>query len=120
MKVLCNMADSFIYLVSRMGVTGATGTLNSALPALIQRVKELSGNVPVAVGFGISTREHFLSVTSIADGAVIGSQLITILDDVLSDRPPGQSRTIAHRLHKERLPVRLMRQWRRTQSSSLL
>ncbi|GFG06222.1 tryptophan synthase [Aspergillus udagawae] len=80
MKVLCNMADSFIYLVSRMGVTGATGTLNSDLPSLIQRVKELSGNVPVAVGFGISTREHFLRVTSIADGAVIGSQVITTLD----------------------------------------
>ncbi|KAF7588960.1 tryptophan synthetase [Aspergillus hancockii] len=79
MKTLCSMADSFIYLVSRMGVTGATGSLNSELPALIQHVKELSGNVPVAVGFGISTREHFLSVTSIADGAVIGSQVITIL-----------------------------------------
>lgn len=79
MKALCKMADSFIYLVSRMGVTGATGTLNSELPALIKRVKELSGNVPVAVGFGISTREHFLSVTSIADGAVIGSQVITVL-----------------------------------------
>lgn len=87
MKVLCNMADSFIYLVSRMGVTGATGTLNDGLPALIQRVKELSGNVPVAVGFGISTREHFLSVTSIADGAVIGSQVITVLNDA----PAGQA-----------------------------
>ncbi|KAJ5569822.1 tryptophan synthase beta chain [Penicillium hispanicum] len=87
MKLLCGMADSFIYLVSRMGVTGATGTLNSDLPALIKRVKELSGNVPVAVGFGISTREHFLSVTSIADGAVIGSQVIT----VLGDAPAGQA-----------------------------
>ncbi|EAW15618.1 tryptophan synthase beta chain [Aspergillus fischeri NRRL 181] len=87
MKVLCNMADSFIYLVSRMGVTGATGTLNADLPALIRRVKELSGNIPVAVGFGISTREHFLSVTSIADGAVIGSQVITILDNA----PAGQA-----------------------------
>ncbi|KAF4167598.1 hypothetical protein CNMCM6936_004862 [Aspergillus lentulus] len=87
MKTLCNMADSFIYLVSRMGVTGATGTLNANLPALIQRVKELSGNISVAVGFGISTREHFLSVTSIADGAVIGSQVITILDDA----PAGQA-----------------------------
>jgi tryptophan synthase len=87
MKTLCTMADSFIYLVSRMGVTGATGTLNSELPTLIQRVKELSGNVPVAVGFGISTREHFLSVTSIADGAVIGSQVIT----VLGDAPAGQA-----------------------------
>lgn len=81
MKTLCQMADSFIYLVSRMGVTGATGTLNSELPTLIKRVKDLSGNVPVAVGFGISAREHFLSVTSIADGAVIGSQVITVLND---------------------------------------
>ncbi|KAE8407176.1 tryptophan synthase beta subunit-like PLP-dependent enzyme [Aspergillus pseudonomiae] len=87
MKALCSMADSFIYLVSRMGVTGATGTLNTELPALIQRVKGLSGNVPVAVGFGISTREHFLGVTSIADGAVIGSQVINIL----ADAPAGQA-----------------------------
>ncbi|KAE8338527.1 hypothetical protein BDV24DRAFT_137904 [Aspergillus arachidicola] len=87
MKALCSMADSFIYLVSRMGVTGATGTLNTELPALIQRVKSLSGNVPVAVGFGISTRDHFLSVTSIADGAVIGSQVINIL----ADAPAGQA-----------------------------
>ncbi|KAJ5341747.1 hypothetical protein N7541_010871 [Penicillium brevicompactum] len=87
MKTLCQMADSFIYLVSRMGVTGATGTLNSELPTLIHKVKDLSGNVPVAVGFGISTREHFLSVTSIADGAVIGSQAIT----VLSNAPAGQA-----------------------------
>ncbi|KAL5357258.1 tryptophan synthase beta subunit-like PLP-dependent enzyme [Aspergillus floccosus] len=87
MKALCNMADSFIYLVSRMGVTGATGTLNSDLPTLIQRVKELSGNIPVAVGFGISTRDHFISVTSIADGAVIGSQVITILENA----PAGQA-----------------------------
>jgi len=87
MKTLCNMADSFIYLISRMGVTGAMGTLNSELPALIKRVKELSGNVPVVVGFGISTREHFLSVTSIAEGAVIGSQVITVLEDA----PSGQA-----------------------------
>ncbi|KAJ5139289.1 uncharacterized protein N7515_004137 [Penicillium bovifimosum] len=80
MKTLCEIADSFIYLVSRMGVTGATGTLNTELPALIKHVKELSGNVPVAVGFGISTREHFLSVTSIADGGVIGSQIINVLN----------------------------------------
>lgn len=87
MKILCGIADSFIYLVSRMGVTGATGSLNADLPTLIKRVKELSSNVPVAVGFGISTREHFKSVTSVADGAVIGSQIIA----VLADAPAGQA-----------------------------
>jgi tryptophan synthase len=86
MKLLCKLADSFIYVVSRMGVTGATGTLSSGLPALLKRVKEYSGDKPAAIGFGVSTREHFLSVTDIADGVVIGSQIVT----TLADAAPGQ------------------------------
>lgn len=86
MKLLCKIADSFIYVVSRMGVTGATGTLNAALPELLERVHIYSNNVPAAVGFGVSTREHFLSVSNIAEGVVIGSQIIT----TLADAPAGQ------------------------------
>ncbi|KAF4636824.1 hypothetical protein G7Y89_g1249 [Cudoniella acicularis] len=86
MKLLCKLADSFIYVVSRMGVTGATGTLNTGLPDLLRRVKEYSGNKPAAVGFGVSTRDHFLSVAKIADGVVIGSQIVT----TLSEAPSGQ------------------------------
>lgn len=77
MKILCQLADSFIYVVSRQGVTGALGTLNANLPALLERVKKYSGNKPAAVGFGVSTRDHFLSVASIADGVVVGSQIVT-------------------------------------------
>lgn len=62
-----------------MGVTGATGTLNANLPQLLKRIKQYSGNVPTAVGFGVSTREHFLNVASMSDGVVIGSQIITTL-----------------------------------------
>ncbi|CAI4219705.1 unnamed protein product [Parascedosporium putredinis] len=79
MKILCQLADSFIYVVSRMGVTGATGSLNSNLPELLARVKQYSGGKPAAVGFGVSTREHFVSVASLADGVVVGSQIITTL-----------------------------------------
>lgn len=86
MKLLCKIADSFIYVVSRMGVTGATGSMNAALPQLLDRVKALSGNVPAAVGFGVSTRDHFVSVGKIADGVVIGSQIIT----TLANAPAGQ------------------------------
>ncbi|KAK5303237.1 anthranilate synthase / indole-3-glycerol phosphate synthase [Exophiala xenobiotica] len=76
MKLLCKIADSFIYVVSRMGVTGATGTLNTKLPELLERVHQYSGGVPAAVGFGVSTRDHFLSVAQIAEGVVIGSQIV--------------------------------------------
>ena len=79
MRVLCKIADSFIYVVSRMGVTGATGTLNAALPQLLERVHKYSGNIPAAVGFGVSTRDHFLSVGKIAEGVVIGSQIVNVI-----------------------------------------
>jgi len=76
MKLLCGIADSFIYVVSRMGVTGATGALSSGLPKLLERVHQYSGGVPAAVGFGVSTREHFVEVGKVSEGVVIGSQII--------------------------------------------
>ncbi|PSS06727.1 hypothetical protein M430DRAFT_62245 [Amorphotheca resinae ATCC 22711] len=86
MKLLCKLADSFVYVVSRMGVTGVTGSMNAALPELLAKVKRYSGNVPAAVGFGVSRRDQFLSVAQIADGVVIGSQIIT----TLAEAPAGQ------------------------------
>ncbi|KAJ5584424.1 anthranilate synthase / indole-3-glycerol phosphate synthase [Penicillium hispanicum] len=87
MKLLSKIADSFIYVVSRMGVTGATGKLSANVPELLARVHEYSGNVPAALGFGVSTREHFLSVQEVAEGVVIGSQIIT----VVGQAPAGQA-----------------------------
>ncbi|KAL8760516.1 MAG: hypothetical protein Q9184_003314 [Pyrenodesmia sp. 2 TL-2023] len=86
MKLLCKIADSFIYVVSRMGVTGASDNLNKALPELLDRVHSYSNNVPAAVGFGVSTRQHFVDVGRIAEGVVIGSQIVT----TLANAPPGQ------------------------------
>jgi tryptophan synthase len=79
MRLLCQLADSFIYVVSRQGVTGASGTLNANLPELLSRVKKYSGNKPAAVGFGVSTRDHFVSLSTLADGVVVGSMIITTL-----------------------------------------
>ena len=86
MKLLCKIADSFIYVVSRMGVTGATGKLSSGLPELLDRVHRYSNNVPAAVGFGVSTHEHFVEVGKFAEGVVIGSQIVT----TLANAPAGQ------------------------------
>src|ERR1700761_2985952 len=79
MRILCQLADSFIYVVSRQGVTGALGTLNANLPELLARVKKYSGDKPAAVGFGVSTHDHFVSVANIADGVVVGSQIVTTI-----------------------------------------
>lgn len=79
MKILCQLADSFIYVVSRQGVTGALGHMSSKLPELVARVKKYSGNKPAAVGFGVSTSEHFQTVGALADGVVVGSQIVTTI-----------------------------------------
>ncbi|KAJ5088339.1 tryptophan synthase [Penicillium angulare] len=82
MKMLCGIADSFIYVASRMGVTGATEALDEGLETLLKRVHLYTGDgVPAAVGFGINTREHFEKVARIAEGVVIGSKIITVLRD---------------------------------------
>lgn len=86
MKLLCGIADSFIYVVSRMGVTGATGALSTGLPQLLEKVHKFSGGIPAAVGFGVSTREHFVEVGKVAEGVVIGSQIIS----TLRKAPAGQ------------------------------
>ncbi|TFY57007.1 hypothetical protein EVJ58_g7291 [Rhodofomes roseus] len=87
-EFLASIADSFIYVVSKMGTTGSsvTGTMNSALPDLISRVREYT-DIPLAVGFGVATREHFdLVADAGADGVVIGSRVI----NVIKNAPQGE------------------------------
>lgn len=64
-----------------MGTTGSslTGVINSELPELIDRVREFS-DIPIAVGFGIATREHFETVWQAgSDAVVVGSRIVSII-----------------------------------------
>ncbi|KAK6455084.1 tryptophan synthetase [Scheffersomyces xylosifermentans] len=81
LKVLGEIADSFIYVVSKMGTTGASSTVSTGISELCGRVRKFAGSTPLAVGFGVSTREHFLTVGEDADGVVIGSKIITLLGE---------------------------------------
>jgi len=74
-KKLASLADSFIYCVSINGITGERLELPPHLPAFITRVRKVT-KLPLAVGFGISTRAHFEATGKIADGVVIGSAII--------------------------------------------
>jgi tryptophan synthase alpha subunit len=76
-------ATGFIYCVSVTGVTGARSSLPTTLPALVRRIRTHT-DLPIAVGFGISQREHIESLTQYADGAVIGSAIIDAIDQTIS------------------------------------
>lgn len=80
MKHLASLADSFIYVVSKQGVTGASDSVNTALPDLLNRLRDAT-DAYLAVGFGVSTREHFIEVGEHADGVVIGSKLVAVIRD---------------------------------------
>ncbi|TID30880.1 hypothetical protein CANINC_000528 [Pichia inconspicua] len=86
LEVLSRIADSFIYVVSRMGTTGAGVSISDSVGDLVDRVRKFSGNTPLAVGFGVSTREHYLNVGKHSDGVVIGSKIINIAEQA-DDKP---------------------------------
>jgi len=77
-KKLTSLAHSFVYCISMNGVTGERTELPDNLPVFINRVRQFT-RLPLAVGFGISTRPQFVSAGKVADGVVIGSAIIKAL-----------------------------------------
>jgi len=69
----------FVYIVSRTGVTGAQQELSNAIAPTIARVRSKT-QLPVAVGFGISRPEHVRAVWEVADGAVVGSAIVSEME----------------------------------------
>ncbi len=76
---LASVADSFLYCVSVTGTTGQRAQLPPELPAFIERIRAHT-DLPLGVGFGISTREHVEQVGRIADAAIVGSAIIAAID----------------------------------------
>jgi tryptophan synthase alpha chain len=79
LKLIAERASGFIYAVSRAGVTGARDEMSAEAEKLVQRVRQYS-DLPVAVGFGISKREHLLDVWRYADAAVVGSAIVSEIE----------------------------------------
>jgi tryptophan synthase alpha chain len=71
-------AEGFVYLIARLGVTGASTALATDLEASIARVRRAT-TLPIAVGFGVSTPAQARAIAALADGVVIGSALVDVL-----------------------------------------
>jgi tryptophan synthase alpha chain len=86
----------FIYYVSREGVTGVRDQVAANIPEAVARIRQHTA-LPVAVGFGISTREHVRQVARNADGVVVGSALVNVIKDNLDNRAglPARLRIVA-------------------------
>ncbi|MHC4205745.1 MAG: tryptophan synthase subunit alpha [Planctomycetota bacterium] len=85
MKLIASKTTGFIYTVSLLGVTGARAELSDTVEGLVGKLKALT-DVPVCVGFGISTPEHAVAVAKAgADGVIIGSKIVGLIESNLGD-----------------------------------
>jgi len=86
-KMLAKSATGFIYLVSSMGVTGTRNELDIDLTDIVKQIREVT-DVPVYIGFGISTREQAEKMRNTADGIIIGSAIVKIIEEHGADSAP--------------------------------
>ena len=78
-KLVTEASSGFVYAVSRTGVTGVQQSLSEAAANLVQRVRRFT-DLPVAVGFGVSTPEQVAEVWQHADAAVVGSRIVAEIE----------------------------------------
>ncbi len=79
LRLVAEHARGFIYAVSRAGVTGAQASMSDEAERLVTRLRAVS-ELPVAVGFGISTKEQMADVWRYADAGVVGSALVSEIE----------------------------------------
>ena len=83
LKIISAASTGFLYIISRTGVTGAKDTLPDELPALLRRARHFT-DLPIAVGFGISLPGHVSVLGGLADAAVVGSALVSEIENATS------------------------------------
>ncbi len=76
---LASCAKGFVYCVSSKGVTGVRSEIKTDLKSIVSSVRSAT-NVPVAVGFGISTPQQASEISKYADGIIVGSAIVKIIE----------------------------------------
>ncbi len=91
-KLVAEKAQGFIYLVSIAGVTGARAQVAGGLRDFVGRIRRAT-STPIAIGFGVSTPEQAGEVSRLADGVIVGSALVQIVDRA-EDKPQAAAQFI--------------------------
>ncbi len=85
-KMIAKEASGFIYLVSSLGVTGVRQNIATDIDSMVSLVREVT-DLPVAVGFGISTAEQAKKMSEKADGVIVGSAIVRIISEHKENAP---------------------------------
>jgi tryptophan synthase alpha chain len=109
LKLVAEHSSGFVYLVSRTGVTGERQSLSEAAAPLVSRMRQFT-QLPLAVGFGISTPEQVAETARFADGVVVGSAIVKCIEvygnaSDLADRLEAFTRHLTMHLSADLLKV---------------
>ena len=77
--MIAREAEGFLYIVSSLGVTGTRSEITTDLSSIVKVVRE-NTDIPCAIGFGISTPEQAKKMAKIADGVIVGSAIIKLIE----------------------------------------
>ncbi|MEO6398869.1 MAG: tryptophan synthase subunit alpha, partial [Tepidiformaceae bacterium] len=94
---LAAVADAFIYCVSVTGTTGRGNVAPEALPEFLARVRRHT-DLPLGVGFGITSREHVIAVGEVADAVIVGTAVIAVLDAAAPGQAAAGARAFVERM----------------------
>ena len=78
-RMIVQEAEGFIYCVSSLGVTGVRQEIGADVGEMVRLVKE-TRDIPCAVGFGVSTPEQAAEMAGLADGVIVGSAIVKIVE----------------------------------------
>ncbi len=79
LRLIAQYSSGFAYLVSRTGVTGERDSLAASAAPLVQAMRRVT-DLPLAIGFGISRPEHVAAAGALADGVVVGSAIVHLIE----------------------------------------
>ena len=94
MAEVARTGSGFVYLISRLGVTGERQQLPVDLPETAARVRRAT-TLPLCIGFGISKPEQARAVATLADGVVVGSAMVRAADESV-DAALALARALRH------------------------
>lgn len=84
--MIAKEAEGFLYIVSSLGVTGTRSEIKTDLESIVEVVRR-NTDIPCAIGFGISTPEQAARMAGIADGAIVGSAIIKLIEKYGKEAP---------------------------------
>lgn len=84
--MIAKEAEGFLYIVSSLGVTGTRSEIKTDLASIVKVIRQ-NTSIPCAIGFGISTPEQARKMADIADGAIVGSAIIKLLEKYGKNAP---------------------------------